>query len=383
MFGAVPRSQGPTLTLGAKLWQINWLLVLLSVLLACIGFLMLYSAADGRMEPWAGRQMGRFVVGAAIMLAIALVDVRTLLRYAYLIEFVVLAMRVAVEVAGVMGMGARRWLDLGPLSLQPSELMKVALILALARYFHYRDEADVNRFLLLLPPILLILLPVGLVLEQPDLGTAVMIAASGTAMLVLAGVALWKFALAGIAGAGLIPIAWGMLHDYQKRRVLTFLDPDQDPLGAGYHITQSKIALGSGGLFGRGFLNGTQSQLDFLPEKQTDFIFTMMAEEFGMMGCLFVLGLFALVIAICFAVGMRSQNHFGRLLATGIGCTLFFYVFINVGMVMGILPVVGVPLPLISYGGTAMLTVQLGIGLVLSVAVYRDIWIGRGPGMLD
>ena len=383
MFSSIPQSQGPRLTLGAKLWQINWLLVLLSALLSCIGFLMLYSAADGSFEPWAGRQMGRFAIGLAIMLCVALVDVRQLLRYAYPIYSVILALLVAVDVAGVMGMGARRWLDLGPLSLQPSELMKVAMLLALARYFHYRDEAEVNKFLVLLPPLGLILAPVALVLQQPDLGTAVVIAASGAAVLILAGVALWKFALAGAVSAGLVPIAWGMLHDYQRRRVMTFLDPDQDPLGAGYHITQSKIALGSGGLFGRGFLNGTQSQLDFLPEKQTDFIFTMMAEEFGMMGCLFVLGLFALMIAICFAIGLRSQNHFGRLLATGMGCTLFLYVFINTGMVMGLLPVVGVPLPLISYGGTAMLTVQLGLGLVLSVAVCRDVWIGRGPGMLD
>lgn len=383
MFGAVPNSHGPRLSLGAKLWQVDWLLVLLSVLLSCIGFMMLYSAADGRFEPWAGRQMIRFAVGAVIMLGVAMIDIRTLLRYAYVIYSVVLALLIAVDVAGVMGMGARRWLDLGPLSLQPSELMKVALLLAIARYFHYRDEADVNKLLMLLPPILLILVPVGLVLQQPDLGTAAMIAASGTTMLILAGVALWKFALAGIAGASLVPIAWNMLHDYQRRRVLTFLDPDQDPLGAGYHITQSKIALGSGGLFGRGFLNGTQSQLDFLPEKQTDFVFTMMAEEFGMMGCLFVLALFALAITLCFAIGLRSQNHFGRLLAIGMGCTLFFYVFINAGMVMGILPVVGVPLPLISYGGTAMLTVQLGLGLVLSVAVYRDVWISRGPGVID
>jgi rod shape determining protein RodA len=383
MFGSAPASHGPSLTLGAKLWQINWLLVLVVLLLAGIGFLMLYSAAEGRLDPWAGRQMVRFAIGCAAMLAIALVDVRLLLRFAYPIYFVVLLLLLAVDIAGFVGMGARRWIDLGPISLQPSELMKIALLLALARYFHYRDEGDVNKFLPLLPPLLMIGAPVALVLEQPDLGTAVMISASGAAVLMLAGLALWKFVLAGLAGAALVPVAWSMLHDYQRRRVLTFLDPDQDPLGAGYHITQSKIALGSGGLFGRGFLNGTQSQLDFLPEKQTDFIFTMMAEEFGMMGCLFVLGLFALAIALCFATGLRSQNHFGRLLATGMGCTLFFYVFINVGMVMGLLPVVGVPLPLISYGGTAMLTVQLGLGMVLSVAVYRDVWIGRGPGMLD
>mgnify|MGYP001156550471 CR=1 FL=1 len=376
-------SGGAALGLGAKLLRINWLLLLLVGLLAGAGFLMLYSAADGRLDPWAGRQMVRFAAGSAIMIGLALVDIRLLLRHAYTIYGLVLAMLVAVDLAGIMGMGARRWLDLGPVALQPSELMKVTLVLALARLYHFLDDGQVNRLLWHLPPLLLIAVPVGLVLEQPDLGTAVMISAVGAAMLFLAGVAVWKFVAAGLGAAALVPIAWSMLHDYQRRRVLTFLDPDQDPLGAGYHITQSKIALGSGGMFGKGFLNGTQAQLDFLPEKHTDFIFTMLAEEFGMMGCLFVLALYALVIAICFATGLRSRSQFGRLLALGVGCMLFFYVFINVGMVMGLLPVVGVPLPLISYGGTAMLTVQLGLGLVLSAAVHQDVEIGRGPGAMD
>jgi len=383
VFDLASGADGADSGLAAKLWRVNWLLVLLVCLIAAIGFLMLYSAAEGSLEPWAGRQMVRFAVGLAIMLGLAFVDVRLLLRYAYPVYGVVLAMLVAVDLAGIMGMGARRWLDLGPISLQPSELMKVALVLALARFFHFLDEAQVNRLLWHLPPLMVIAAPVGLVLEQPDLGTAVMITAIGAAMLFLAGVAVWKFLAAGLAAAAAVPVAWTLLHDYQRRRVLTFLDPDQDPLGAGYHITQSKIALGSGGMFGKGFLNGTQAQLDFLPEKHTDFIFTMLAEEFGMMGCLFLLALYALVIAICFATGLRSRNQFGRLLALGVGCMLFFYVFINVGMVMGLLPVVGVPLPLISYGGTAMLTVQLGLGLVLSTAVHREVRIGRGPGVLD
>ncbi len=376
----MPRPGGSSVGFAAKLWQVNWLLLLVVGLIACIGFAMLYSAADGSLEPWAGRQMVRFAFGAILMLALAVVDVGLLFRYAYAFYFVVLGMLLGVEVAGVIGMGAQRWLDLGPISLQPSELAKIALLLALARYFHPLDEIQVNRILWLLPPLVMIALPVALVLKQPDLGTAVMISASGAVMLFLAGVAIWRFFAAGLAAGAMVPIAWNMLHDYQRRRVLTFLDPGHDPLGAGYHITQSKIALGSGGMFGKGFLNGTQSQLDFLPEKQTDFIFTMLAEEFGMMGCLFVLALYAIVIAVCFGIGLRSPNQFGRLLAIGMGCTLFFYVFINVGMVMGILPVVGVPLPLISYGGTAMLTVQLGLGLVLSVGAHREVRIAHGSG---
>jgi rod shape determining protein RodA len=373
----------PRLTLAGKLWNIDWLLVSLLGLLAGMGVLMLYSAAEGRLEPWAGRQIVRFGAGAVTMIAVALVDIRFWLRWAYLIYAVAIVLLAAVDIMGVIGMGARRWLMLGPLSLQPSEIMKIALVLALARYFHFRGEEQVNRFLVLMVALAMVLIPVALVLEQPDLGTAVMILASATVLFFVAGVAWWKFLVAGALAGAALPIGWQMLHDYQRQRVLTFLDPERDPLGAGYHILQSKIALGSGGIFGKGLMQGTQSQLNFLPEKHTDFIFTMLAEELGMAGCLFLLGLYAIILLLSLGIALRCTNQFGRLLAIGISATFFSYAFINMAMVMGLIPVVGVPLPLVSYGGTAMTTLLIGFGLVLSASVHRDLRIGRGPGIPD
>jgi rod shape determining protein RodA len=277
-------------------------------------------------------------------------------------------------------MGARRWVDLGVLQLQPSELMKIALVLALARYFHTVSLDDVRRPFYLLPPLALVLAPAGLVLRQPDLGTAIMLVMVGGIVFFMAGVRLWKFAVVILATGGAVPIAWNFLHDYQKNRILTFLSPENDPLGAGYHILQSKIALGSGGMFGKGFLQGTQSHLNFLPEKQTDFIFTMLAEEFGMVGGLLLLSLYLLLFVYGYAIAFRSRNHFGRLLALGLTANLFLYVFINIAMVMGLVPVVGVPLPLISYGGSVMMTAMISLGLISSVSIHRDVRMPRrGP----
>ena len=360
-----------------KLLQINWPMVALICILASIGFVMLYSAAGGRFDPWADRQMVRFAVGLGMMLTVAILDLRLWLRFAYLIYGGALALLVAVEIAGEIGMGAQRWIDLGFFQLQPSELMKVALILALARYFHGLEADSVRRVLPLVPPLAMIGLPALLVLKQPDLGTAGMLIMGGGAMFFAAGVRLWKFGVLIAAGLAAIPVAWNLLHDYQKNRVLTFLDPERDPLGSGYHILQSKIAFGSGGVFGKGFLLGTQSHLNFLPEKQTDFIFTMLAEEFGLAGALTLLVIYAVLIAYGFAIALRSRSHFGRLLALGLTFNLFLFVFINTAMVMGIIPVVGVPLPLVSYGGTAMLTVLIGFGLIMSVYIHRDARIGR------
>jgi rod shape determining protein RodA len=360
-----------------KLPQINWPMVALICILASIGFVMLYSAAGGRFDPWADRQMVRFAVGLGMMLTVAVLDLRLWLRYSYLIYGGALVLLVAVEIAGEIGMGAQRWIDLGFFQLQPSELMKVALILALARYFHGLEADSVRRVLPLVPPLAMIGLPALLVLKQPDLGTAGMLIMGGGAMFFAAGVRLWKFGVLIAAGLAAIPVAWNLLHDYQKNRVLTFLDPERDPLGSGYHILQSKIAFGSGGVFGKGFLLGTQSHLNFLPEKQTDFIFTMLAEEFGLAGALTLLVIYAVLIAYGFAIALRSRSHFGRLLALGLTFNLFLFVFINTAMVMGIIPVVGVPLPLVSYGGTAMLTVLIGFGLIMSVYIHRDARIGR------
>ena len=364
-------------SIGDKLRHLNWGMVLLVCAVGGIGFAMLYSAANGRFDPWASRQIMRFAVGLTVMLAVAVVDLRFWLKHAYTVYAVTFALLIFVEVAGDIGMGARRWIDLGVFQLQPSEVMKVALVLALARYFHRLGVEEVGRPMRLAWPVLLVLAPALLVLRQPDLGTAGMLLLVGAAMLFVAGVRLWKFALVGLAGIGAVPVAWSLLRDYQRQRILTFFNPENDPLGAGYHILQSKIAFGSGGLFGKGFLQGTQSHLSFLPERQTDFIFTMLAEEFGLAGGLVLLGLYLLLFIYGFAIALRSRNHFGRLVAIGVTANLFLYVFINAAMVMGLIPVVGVPLPLISYGGTAMMTVLVGCGLAMSAYVHRDLRIGR------
>jgi rod shape determining protein RodA len=372
--------RAPEMSFGEKLWQINWGLVLLLSLIAGIGFAVLYSAAGGRVDPWALKHIIRFGVSLLFMLAIALVDIRIWLQLAYPVYFAALALLAAVDVMGAIGMGAQRWLDLYVIQLQPSELMKIAMVLALARYYHNLNVESIGRIVAVIPPVLIILVPVALVMKQPDLGTALMLVFAGAGIMFCAGVRLWMF-LVAIAGAGAaVPVAWGMLRDYQKQRLLTFLNPENDPLGTGYHITQSKIALGSGGLFGKGFMAGTQGHLNFLPEKQTDFIFTMFAEEFGMVGGIVLLGLFVLVLFYGFAIALRSRSHFGRMLAMGISFTIFLYLFINIGMVMGVLPVVGVPLPLVSYGGTAMLSVLAGCGLLISVYVHRDVVINRAGG---
>jgi rod shape determining protein RodA len=365
------------LTLADKVRAIQWGLVLLIAVIAGIGFAMLYSAANGNLQPWASRQMTRFAVALVPMIAASLIDVRYWFRSAYWIYGASLALVIAVDLRGVAGMGAQRWIDLGVLQLQPSEIMKIALVLALARYFHGLATENAGRLTHLIAPALMIAVPAALVLKQPDLGTATMLVATGAAMFFLGGVRLWVLAAGTFAAAAAAPLAWSFLRDYQKARLYTFLDPDRDPLGAGYHILQSKIALGSGGVFGKGFLSGTQSHLSFLPEKQTDFIFTMIAEEWGIVGGLVLLALYVMVIAYAFAIALRCRSQFGRLLGLGIAVNVFLYTFINIAMVMGLIPVVGVPLPLISYGGTAMVTLMLGFGLLMNVGIHRDMRISR------
>jgi rod shape determining protein RodA len=369
------------LSLVQKIWNINWTLVLLICLNASIGFAMLYSVAGGSVDPWVKRQAMRFAMGLGVMFVVSVIDIRIWLRYAYVIYGVALALLASVEFIGSVGMGAQRWVDIGFFQLQPSELMKISLVLALARYFHGLSLEDVRRLRYLAPPLILVLAPVALVLRQPDLGTAILLLMGAGALFLVAGVRLWIFggAIAAVAAAG--PFAWNYLRGYQQARILTFLNPERDPLGAGYHILQSKIALGSGGLTGRGYMQGTQSYLNFLPEKQTDFIFTSLAEEFGLAGALSLLGLYVIIIAYGIAIALRARNHFGRLLAMGVTATFFLYVFINIAMVTGLVPVVGVPLPLISYGGTAMVTILIGFGLLISVYVHRDVRIPRRPGV--
>ena len=367
----------PRMTLAEKLWHVNWFMVVLIIAVACIGFTMLVSAANGTYEPWASRQIVRFGFGLIVMLTVALIDIRVWLKYAYLIYALTLGLLGAVEVIGTSGMGAQRWIDLGLFQLQPSELVKIALVLALARYFHGITFADIGRPSHLLTPLLLVAAPALLMLRQPDLGTAGMLVLGSGVLFFAAGVRIWKFVLVLVFGLASIPLSWTLLHGYQKQRILTFFDPERDPLGAGYHILQSKIALGSGHITGKGFLSGTQSHLNFLPEKQTDFIFTMLAEEFGLVGALGLLGLYTLLIVYGMAISWRARSQFARLLGLGVTTTFFLYVFSNIAMVTGLIPVVGVPLPLISYGGTAMLTVLVGFGLLMSVNIHRDVRIGR------
>jgi rod shape determining protein RodA len=370
----------PDLSLGKKLLNIHWFFVLLLCLTAGVGVAMLYSAASGDMNPWASPHAVRFVICLAIMLVIALVDVRIWMRYAYWLYAIMFMVLLYVEFKGAVGMGAQRWIDLGGIRLQPSELMKITLVLALARYFHGGSIEDVGRPTYLVIPLFIVALPSALVLRQPDLGTALMLIMAGGAIFFVAGVRIWKFAVVLLGALSIIPVAWQFLREYQKQRVLTFLDPERDPLGAGYHIIQSKIALGSGGLSGKGFMQGTQGHLRFLPEMQTDFIFTMLAEEFGMIGGVGLLGLYSLILVYGVALSLRCRNQFGRLVGMGITVNFFLYVFVNIAMVMGVIPVVGVPLPLISYGGSAMLALLIGFGLLMSVWVHRDIHIGRRGG---
>ena len=365
------------LSIGQKLLQVNWMLILIVIATGLIGIAMLYSAANGSWHPWASVQAIRFSALCFVLLVVALIDLRFWMRYAYVIYFIGLALLVAVEVMGATGMGARRWINLGVILLQPSEVMKICLVLALARYFHAATLEDVGRPLVLIVPLLMVIAPVILVIRQPDLGTAIMLVLCAGAVFFIVGVRMWKFGLVigGVLAA--IPIAWGSLREYQQKRILTFLNPESDPLGAGYHILQAKIGMGSGGVFGKGFLGGTQSHLSFLPEKHTDFIFTMLGEEFGLMGGLLLIGLYFVILIYGIAISLRVRNQFGRVVAMGVTVNFFLYVMINIAMVMGLIPVVGVPLPLISYGGTAMLTVMAGLGLMISANLSRDVRIGR------
>ena len=361
-----------------KVLYINWPLVLLITAVCCIGFLMLYSVAGGRLDLWAEPQMYRFAIGMVIMLGLAFVPMwfwRGISVAAYVVCFLML---VAVDLFGVIGMGAQRWIEIGPIRIQPSELMKIALVLLLAAYYDWLDIKRVSRPLWVLIPVVLILAPTALVLTQPDLGTSIMLVAGGGIVMFAAGVSLWYFGVVIGAGVGLVAAVmssrgtdWQLLRDYQFRRIDTFLDPTADPLGAGYNIIQSQIALGSGGWSGRGFMQGTQSRLNFLPEKHTDFIFTVLAEEFGFIGASSLLALYMLIVFFCLYSALTNRDRFASLITIGISGTFFLYFAINMATVMGLLPAKGSPLPLVSYGGTSLMILMLGFGLVQSAHVHR------------
>jgi len=365
-----------------KLYEINWAFVLLLLLVGLIGVGMLYSVEGGAWNPYASRHALRLGIGLLLMLVVAVFPPRFWMGIAYPAYLGALILLIGVELFGVTAMGAQRWIDIGPIRMQPSEIMKIALVLALARYYHDLPEEKISSLGGLILPALMIALPMGLIIKQPDLGTSLLLAATGVAIVFMAGLS-WKV----ITGAGVLGAIGGAfffqygLQDYQRQRVMTFINPEDDPMGSGYHILQSKIALGSGGMTGKGYMQGTQAHLNFLPEKQTDFIFTMLGEEFGFIGGLAVLGLYALILANCLLIANACRSVFLRLVVMGVATTFALYVFINVGMVMGMLPVVGVPLPMISYGGTVMLTVLIGMGLIISAHVHRDAEPPKGAGL--
>ncbi len=355
-----------------KLTQINWVFVGLLIMLTGIGILLLYSADGMKWDPWAYKQMISFALCLLMMLGLALIDLRVWLMGAYWAYGLSLLLLIMVEVHGSTHMGATRWLKLGPIEFQPSEFMKLSLVLALARFYHERKAEDATFSWWLLIPAAMIGIPVLLVMKQPDLGTAVLISLTGLSVMVLAGLD-WKIITAG--AVALVPTVFiafkYLMHDYQRKRILTFLNPEGDPSGDGYHIIQSKIATGSGGLLGKGLGLGSQSQLNFLPEKHTDFIMAAVCEELGFAGGFLVFTLYAAIILMALRMASVSHSHFGRLAAAGATATFALYVLINGAMVMGVFPVVGVPMPLVSYGSSAMIMVMTGFGLVLGVRVHR------------
>ena len=366
-----------------KLPEIDWRLALALCLIAGVGTMMLYSTAPLSWKPWAGPHLIRFSLCFVLMLVLSLIDIRVWFVLSYPIYVVALLLLIAVPVIGHESLGAKRWITAGPLSVQPSEIMKIGLVLALARFYHGVSAKDARLSWKLLIPAVLIAAPTLLVAKQPDLGTAILIALTGLAIMVMAGLTWRLLVLGGLAAiVGAPAFVMFVMKDYQRDRILTFLHPEDDPSGSGYHILQAKIALGSGGFLGKGFGLGTQSQLNYLPEKQTDFIFATFAEEFGFLGCFTLLALYGVTIAIALRIASISHSHFGRLSAAGLTSTFALYVVINAAMVMGLAPVVGVPMPLMSYGGTEMLTVMVGFGLVEAVRVHRYAEITSGRGSL-
>jgi rod shape determining protein RodA len=353
-----------------RVLDMPWRILLLVAAIGGFAVVVLYSAAGGSMQPWALNHAVRFSIFLGMAVVIAQVPLALWLRIAYPLYTIVLIALLGVEVVGGISGGSQRWLDLGFIRLQPSEFMKLAIVIALARFYHFLPRGYAGRFAGIWPPLLLIGLPAALVMLQPDLGTALMITAGGLTLMFLGGLPLRWFVIPGVAGLASLPLLYNLLHDYQKRRVMIFLDPEADPLGAGYHITQSKIAIGSGGLTGKGFLKGSQSHLQYLPEQQTDFVFATMAEEWGLMGGVALLVAYGIVLNWGIRVGLDARTLFARLLAAGLSMTIFFYVLINTMMVMGLAPVVGIPFPLVSYGGSAMMTVMIALGIIMGV--YRQ-----------
>lgn len=355
----------------SKLQELPFALIYFLLAINFLGFLILYSAASGNIEPWAYKQFIKFLIFFPISLSIALVDIKKIFELSHWFYFFVLTMLISIEVFGIFSMGAKRWLSLGAFNVQPAELAKISLVLMLAKFFHYCHKEEDYSLKKIWPAILFSLIPVIFIIKQPDLGTGIILLAIAVTIFFAAGVDIKKFVIAAISALVSLPIIWHMLYDYQKSRILVFLDPTRDRLGTGYNIIQSKIAIGSGGLFGKGFLAGTQSKLHFLPEHQTDFIFSCFAEEFGFLGSIILLTLYIIVIVLSLVIALKCRCLFAKLITIGITTMFFAHVFINISMVMGLLPAVGIPLPFVSYGGTMMASLWLGFGLIMNAYVNQ------------
>ncbi len=362
-----------------KLIYINWPLQILILATALFGFLMLYSVGGGSWDPWTKPQMYRFFISFLLIFVMSAISISFWQKISPFSYILGLALLIAVYFFGETGMGAKRWLDLRVIKLQPSEAFKISIVMALAYYYHKLPVSKVSHPFYVLVPLLLIIIPAFIVFRQPDLGTALVIIMIGIFVMFIAGVHFGYFLFGGISFFALLLVLfksrgteWQLLRDYHFKRIDTFLDPSTDPLGSGYHITQSKIALGSGGLFGKGYMQGSQSQLNFLPEKHTDFIFTTLAEEFGFFGTIGLLIIYSLIVFLCIYSALATTNKYSRLLITGLCMTFFTYFSINIAMVMGLLPVVGIPLPLVSYGGSSMIVIMLSFGLIQSAYVHKN-----------
>ena len=356
-----------------KIKNLNYLLIFLLILISFIGAAGLYSAADGSYQPWASKHLVRFYVFLLMAIVISFIDIKIIYKYSYALFALTLLLLISVEIIGVLGKGSTRWIRVFGFSIQPSELVKITIILALAKFYHDIKFENIKKIRYLFFPFLILAIPFGFVVIQPDLGTSLSILILGAFILFLAGIKLWKFILGLIITVVSIPIFLQSIKPYQRDRIISFLNPESDPLGKGYQLIQSKIALGSGGATGKGFLQGTQSYLEYLPEKQTDFIFTLIGEEFGFLGTIFIIFLFILLIAVCYFISIKCFHSYGRILALGVASNIFIYVFMNIAMVSGLMPVVGIPLPLISYGGSVMLSIMISIGLVLNVELNYNL----------
>ncbi len=367
-----PRSIQSSLSFKDKLFSIDYILVFSIFILGIVSIFAMYSTDGGAFKYHTESHITRFFLFFIMFFVLSFIQIRFWHQTSYLIYFIFFILLIGVKYFGLTSSGSQRWLNFYFMNLQPSELMKIGLILFLAKYYHRVSLENINKLKFLFLPIVVLIAPVLLVVMQPDLGTALLIAAGGLAVAWLAGVRVKFFAYASLIFIAFLPIAISFLKPYQKARILTFLNPENDPLGAGYQIIQSKIAIGSGGLFGKGFLNGSQSYLDYLPEKHTDFIFTLFSEEFGFTGSLFILILYGVIISRIIKIGHITRSNFGKLYCYSFATAFFIYVVVNMGMVLGLLPIVGSPLPIMSYGGSSMMAIMLGLGIAMSCKIYKD-----------